>query len=236
VFAVTSDILFPAFSRTLKGLTGLNSIIESIQQWFEVLLDSIRTWLETWGYLVIFAMTFLENSAFMGLIAPGEWTLVVAGLLASEGTLELPWLYAAAITGAVLGDITGYIIGRTGGYRFFLRYGHYFRFKESYLDTTKEYFRKHGGKTVFVGRFVPFVKVFAPMSAGIGRMPVARFIAWDAPGAIIASSLLITGGYLFGESWQRINQYIGWAAGLIFAVIIISAASAVAVRRRRRLE
>jgi membrane protein DedA with SNARE-associated domain len=209
----------------MKGLPGLDSLIESI-----------RLWIETWGYLVIFMMTFLENSAFMGLIAPGEWTLVVAGLLASEGTLELPWLYTAAISGAVLGDIAGYIIGRTGGYGFFTRYGHYFRFKQSYLDVTEEYFDRHGGKTVFIARFVPFVKVFAPMSAGIGRMPVLRFLAWDVPGAIIASSLLITGGYIFGESWSRINQYIGWVAGLIFGVIVIVAVSAIIHRRRKSLE
>lgn len=212
----------------------MDSIIDSIRTWADTLIESIGVWLETWGYLVIFIMTFLENSAFMGLVAPGEWTLVLAGLLASEGTLQLPWLYVAAITGAVLGDTAGYIIGRTGGYRFFLRYGHYFRFKQSYLDATKEYFLRHGGKTVFIGRFVPFVKTFAPMSAGIGRMPAGRFLAWDIPGAIIANSLLLTGGYLFGESWRRVNQYIGWVAGLIFAVIVISAVSAVIYRRRRR--
>ncbi len=181
-------------------------------------------------------MTFLENSAFMGLIAPGEWTLVFAGLLASEGTLKLPWLYPAAITGAVLGDIAGYIIGRKGGYRFFSRYGRYFRFKQSYLETTQAYFLRHGGKTVFIGRFVPFVKVFAPMTAGIGRMPFARFLAWAVPGAVLASSLLITGGYLFGESWRRVNEYIGWVAGVIFAVVVVGTAIVFLHRRRRRLE
>ncbi len=204
----------------------------SLQQ----VLDIILGWLESWGYLLVFVMTFLENSAFTGLVAPGEWTLVIAGLLAAKGTFVLAYLYPAAISGAVLGDITGYLIGRRGGYRVISRYGRYFRFKQSYLDTTKDYFLRHGGKTVFIGRFVPFVKVFAPMTAGIGRMPFAKFLAWDIPGAVIASSLLITGGYLFGESWRRINQYIGWAAGLLFAVAVGGAVIAFAVRRRRRLE
>lgn len=199
-------------------------------------IDIVLGWLEQWGYVVVFLMTFFENSAFLGLVAPGEWTLVTAGLLASNGTLQLPWLYPVAIAGAILGDTTGYIIGRTGGYRVISRYGRYLRFKPSYLDTTRDYFLRHGGKTVFIGRFVPFVKVFAPMTAGIGHMPVWRFIAWDVPGAIIASSLLITGGYIFGESWRRVNQYIGWGAGVVFAVVVVGAALTFIYRRRRRIE
>lgn len=202
----------------------------------ESIVDTVLSWLQQWGYVVVFMMTFLENSAFLGLVAPGEWTLVFAGLLASEGTLQLPYLYPVAITGAILGDITGYIIGRTGGYQAISRYGRYLRFKESYLETTKEYFVLHGGKTVFIGRFVPFVKVFAPMTAGIGRMPFMRFLAWDMPGAIIASSLLITGGYIFGESWRRISQYIGWGASAVFAVFVVGAAVIFIRRRRKRLQ
>ena len=67
-------------------------------------------------------------------------------------------------------------------------------------------------------------------------MPFGRFLAWNVPGAIIATSLLITGGYIFGESWQRINQYIGWGAGLVFAVLVIVFSTVFVVRRRRRLE
>ena len=202
----------------------------------EGLINYILGWLNDWGYIVVFLMTYLENSAFLGLVAPGEWTLIFAGLLASQGTFELTWLYPVAISGAILGDISGYILGRCGGYRVLLRYGRYFFFKKRYLELTRAYFNRHGGKTVFIGRFVPFVKVFAPMSAGIGRMPFGRFLAWNVPGAIIATSLLITGGYIFGESWQRINQYIGWGAGLVFAVLVIVFSTVFVVRRRRRLE
>jgi membrane protein DedA with SNARE-associated domain len=199
-------------------------------------VNIILGWLENWGYLVVFVMTFLENAAFTGLIAPGEWTLVLAGLLASQGTLVLYYLYPAAIAGAIIGDLSGYIIGRKGGYKLFSRYGRYFRFKQSYLDLTEEYFKRHGGKTVFIGRFVPFVKVFTPMTAGIGRMPFARFIAWSIPAATVSSALLITGGYLFGESWRTINQYIGWAAGAIFAVVVVITVTIIIVRRRRQYE
>lgn len=204
--------------------------------YLETIVDHVQTWLQQWGYIVVFLMTYLENSAFVGLVAPGEWTLVLAGLLASHGTFHLSYLYPVAIVGAILGDTTGYVIGRTGGYKVISRYGRYVRFRESYLDTTKEYFHRHGGKTVFIGRFVPFVKVFTPMTAGIGHMPVARFLAWDLPGAIIANSLLITGGFIFGESWRRINQYIGWGAGVVFAVFVLAMALAVIYRRRHKVE
>jgi undecaprenyl-diphosphatase len=202
----------------------------------ETVVNHILAWLQDWGYYVVFFMTFLENSAFLGLVAPGEWTLILAGLLASQGTFELSWLYPAAISGAVLGDLAGYLLGRHGSYRILIRYGRYFRFKESYLEMTGRYFDRHGGKTVFIGRFVPFVKVFAPMTAGIGRMPFGRFLAWNIPGVVLATSLLITGGFLFGESWQRINRYIGWGAGLAFAVMVVIIATAVVIRRRRRIE
>ncbi|MHB1412947.1 MAG: DedA family protein [Thermoleophilia bacterium] len=103
-------------------------------------IESITPQLGNWGYLLVFVMTFLETSAFVGLVVPGEVTLLLAGLLASQGYFDLSALIALASAGAILGDSTGYAIGRYGGIKFLRRFGRFFFFRESYLETAERYF------------------------------------------------------------------------------------------------
>lgn len=203
----------------------------------DINLESIIPVVERWGYLIVLLLTFLENSAFVGLVIPGEVTLLIAGFISSGGIpdvyLSLPWLYVIAITGAITGDITGYLLGRLGGYRFLLRYGRYFRFKEEHMEKTQGYFLKYGGRTVFVGRFISVVKVFAPLSAGVGKMPFGRFLLYDGLGAIIASSLLLTAGYFFGESWVAINNWLGLSGGIAFVAVLTAIVTLLVYRWRK---
>lgn len=181
-------------------------------------------------------MTFLETSAFVGLLVPGEVTLLIAGLLASQGMLELWGLMIAASIGAVLGDSAGYWIGRSGGVKVLRRYGKYFFFKEKYLDTTESYFKAHGGKTVLFGRFVGVVRAFGPVVAGISRMPYGRFLAYDVIGAILSVTLILVLGYFFGESWSLVSDLLGWGGAVAFGLIVVVAAGIALWRRWRRSE
>lgn len=191
-------------------------------------------WVGDWGYWVVLLMTFLETSAFVGLIVPGEVTLLIAGWFASRGILQMPWLLAAAWLGAILGDSAGYAIGRYGGVRFLRRFGRYFLFRERYLETSYRYFRDHGGKTVIFGRFVGIIRAFGPVVAGISRMPYGRFLAYDIVGAVLSSTLVLSLGYFFGESYKVISRWLGWGGVVIFTVIVAAVIVVKVIRKRRR--
>lgn len=200
----------------------------------ENILDIILPQLQYWGYWIVFAVTFLENSAFVGLVMPGDVTLLVAGLLSSQGVLDLAPLIAVAATGAILGDSAGYFIGRYGGLKFLRRYGRYFLFKEKYLETANHYFQVHGGKTILFGRFVMVVKSLTPVAAGISRMPYGLFLVYNVIGSILSVTTVLVLGYFFGESWRLIGKWLGWGGAIAFAAVLALAISWWAYRWWRR--
>ncbi|MCL4456603.1 MAG: bifunctional DedA family/phosphatase PAP2 family protein [Nitrospirae bacterium] len=179
--------------------------------------------LNHWGYYVLFLMTFLETSAFLGLLVPGESMVVIAGLLASRGVLELGDVIWVASLGAITGDTVGYFIGYRFGEGFFLKYGKYFFFKKEYLDEAKGFFDKHGGKTVFIGRFMAWLRAFAPVVAGISRMHYSRFLFFNLAGGIVWAAIFSLLGYFVGNSWDIIKTYLGRFGifGFIIGAVII---------------
>ncbi len=165
--------------------------------------------LNHWGYAILFAMTFLETSAFLGLLVPGESLVVMAGLLASRGVLEIGDVIWTASLGAILGDTVGYFIGSKFGKPFFLKYGSYIFFKSEHLDEAEGFFKKHGGKAVFLGRFMGWLRAFAPVVAGISRMHYPRFLFFNVIGGISWAAVLSLVGYFAGSSWEIIDRYLG---------------------------
>lgn len=174
--------------------------------------------LNHWGYYVLFLMTFLETSAFLGFLVPGESMVVIAGLLTSRGVLELGDVIWVASLGAITGDTVGYFIGYRFGEGFFLKYGRYFFFKKEYLDEARGFFEKHGGKTVLLGRFMAWLRAFAPVVAGISKMHYPRFLFFNVAGGIVWATIFSLLGYFVGNSWDIIKTYLGRLG--IFAFII----------------
>jgi membrane protein DedA with SNARE-associated domain/membrane-associated phospholipid phosphatase len=181
------------------------------------ILDILLPHLTQWGYSIIVLMTFLETSAFLGLLVPGESVVVIAGLLASKGILALGDVILAATCGAIMGDTVGYFIGHRFGEGFFLTYGHYFFFKREYLDEAKGFFEKHGGKTVFMGRFMAWLRSFAPVVAGISKMRYSKFLLFNAAGGTAWATIFSLLGFFIGNSWGIIKVYLGRVG--IFAFI-----------------
>lgn len=173
------------------------------------LLNIILPHFNHWGYYILLLMTFLETSAFLGFIVPGESIVVIAGLLASRGVLELGDVIWIASLGAIMGDTAGYFLGRRFGEGFFLKYGKYFFFNKEHLDETKGFFDKHGGKTVFFGRFMAWLRAFAPIVAGISKMHYPRFLFFNVAGGIIWAAAFSVLGYFAGNSWDMIKGYFG---------------------------
>src|SRR3569832_2204853 len=137
-----------------------------------------------WGYLIIFLGATLEASAFLGVFVPGESLVLIGGFLANRGQLDLGDLIALVAAGAVIGDSIGYELGRYLGRPWLLRYGRWAGLRPEHLDRVDRAVEKHGGKPVFFGRFVGFLRALVPFIAGASRMQYRQFLFYNALGGI----------------------------------------------------
>jgi len=173
--------------------------------------------------LVVFLLPALESSAFVGFLFPGEIALVLGGVLAYQGRVPLAAVLAAGITGAVIGDSVGYLVGRRWGRR--VIDGSLGRFvKQDHLDRGERYLRERGGKAVFFGRFTAALRVTIPSLSGIARLPYRTFAAYNVAGGIVWATAVILLGYLGGSSWKHVEHLasrIGLAALVLFAVVVL---------------
>lgn len=173
-----------------------------------------------WVYGIILIFTFLETSALLGLLVPGESVVVIGGILASLEYLAVWQVAAVASVGAIIGDSVGYLLGRRYGVSLLQMLGNRWYTSQTLLERTGEYFRRHGGKTVFFGRFVGFLRAFGPLVAGISRMPYRSFLFYDVIGAVLWAVTFTAVGYLAGESWDIVSAYVGRVGALIFTLVI----------------
>jgi membrane-associated protein len=151
-----------------------------------------------WTYLLLFAIIFFETGLVITPFLPGDSLLFVAGALAAGGILNLNMLVAAFVLGAVCGDTVNYWLGSYIGIHVFKE-----RFpnliKKEYLDDTNAFYEKYGGATIFVARFVPVVRTFAPFLAGVGNMEFHRFLFYNVLGAVAWTLAVVLAGYYFGR-------------------------------------
>jgi len=211
-------------------------------QLIKQLMGWVVSMLRRWGYYVVFIATFLETSAFIGLLVPGETTVVVAGFFAALGAIEpgtpiyvqLLKVMGLAAAGAFLGDTTGYFIGRYLGEKLALKMGKFFFVRERELDKVRHYINRHGGKTIFFGRFTSFLRAFAPFVAGVTKMPIRKFLFYDATGAIpwaVGVSLL---GYIFRESWEQAQKLVNDATYILIALFLVAVIIIFYHKRRKK--
>jgi membrane-associated protein len=150
-----------------------------------------------WTYVILFAIIFFETGLVITPFLPGDSLLFVGGAAAASGILDLQLLIVTIIAGAVLGDTVNYWIGNRVGLHLFCE-----RFpnlvKKEYIDRTYGFYEKYGGATIFVARFVPMVRTFAPCLAGIGTMHYRRFLFYNVLGAIVWTLVIVLGGYYLG--------------------------------------
>ena len=150
-----------------------------------------------WTYVILFAVIFAETGFVVTPFFPGDSLIFVSGTFAATGLLSFPLLLATLSLAAIAGDTVNYWIGRFLGPRIFKRADARF-FKREYLERTQEFYEKHGGKTIFLARFIPVIRTFAPFVAGIGRMKYGKFIAYNIFGGIVWVALFLFAGYYFG--------------------------------------
>ena len=172
----------------------------------------IQRLLETYGYLAVLLLVGLES---LGIPLPGETALLTAAAYAAAGHLSIVGVIGAAAIGAVLGDAGAYWIGRSGGLALVRRYGRVFRVDEAKLERAQLFFRRHGGKTVFFGRFVSLLRMLAALLAGVTRMPYGRFSLYNVTGGICWALLFGSLGYAFGRHLPQLEHAIGQAGALV---------------------
>jgi membrane-associated protein len=151
----------------------------------------------TWTYGLLFLIVFCETGLVVTPILPGDSLLFAAGAIAALGSLD-PWmLFALLASAAVLGDMANYWAGRYFGARIFKPDARIL--KTEYLERTQRFYERHGGKTIVLARFMPFVRTFAPFVAGMGSMQYRRFFLYNVVGAILWVGICVAAGYAFGN-------------------------------------
>jgi undecaprenyl-diphosphatase len=202
----------------------------------ERILEFLVPYLQQFGYPTLFIITFLETSAFLGLIAPGEAVIVLCGFYAYRGVLDVELVALISIVGAILGDQVGYLLGKTYGHGLVRRFGKYFLFSEKRLVATERFYAKHGGKTVFIGRFMSILRSFGPVVAGISRMRYRTFLAWSVASCVVWGITFTLIGYFFGKSWEVIEGYMGWGGAVGFVLGVLAVLWFLHRKREKELE
>jgi membrane protein DedA with SNARE-associated domain len=196
------------------------------------LLGSITSFIDQhshWALLLLFALLAMES---FGLPLPGETALIACGVLASQGSLSIVAVIVVAIAAAIIGDNLGYWTAREGGRSLLFRYRPTRHAAERYLPRGERFFARHGGKAVFLARFVAVLRVTAAWSAGLSRMNGWRFFAWNAAGGVIwATGIGLLSYYLGDAVAKAIGTYGLYAAG---GAIILAALGYLIVRRIER--
>ena len=172
------------------------------------------------GLTVLIAIVFVETGLFVGFFLPGDSLLVTAGLFAASGHLELWSLFLFVSLAAIIGDTVGYAIGASTGPKIFTRENSLF-FHKKHLTTTKEFYDRYGGITIIIARFMPIVRTFAPLVAGVGGMQYSRFALYNVMGGVGWVVSMTSIGYILGRTIPDIDKYIQVVIALVIGLSLL---------------
>ena len=192
-------------------------------------LDDLVRW---GGYAILVAIVFVETGLLVGFFLPGDSLLITAGLVAATGVLNIWWLNVLLVVAAIVGDSVGYAIGWRIGPRLFTR-PKSLLFNPRHVERTRAFYARYGAKTIVIARFVPIVRTFAPVVAGVGQMEYRRFLFYNVAGGVGWVTSMTWAGYLLGQTVPNISEHIHV---LVVVVILLSLIPIVVelVRERRR--
>jgi membrane-associated protein len=173
----------------------------------------------SFGYLGLVAVIFAETGLFFGFFLPGDSVLFTAGLLASQHYFSIWYLVLLVSIAAILGDSVGYWFGAKVGPHLFTREDSLF-FKKRYIEETHAYFERFGASTIILARFVPIVRTFAPILAGVGRMRYSLFLRYNIVGGVLWGAGVTLGGYYLGRLIPNVDRYL---LPIILLIIVVSA-------------
>jgi membrane protein DedA with SNARE-associated domain len=187
----------------------------------------------TWAILlVVGAVVFAEDALFVGFVIPGETAAILGGVASSQGHVPLAAVLAVVIVAAIVGDSVGYEVGKHFGPR--LLDLKIFAKRRDRLHDAQDFLARRGGVAVFLGRWVAFFRAVMPALAGTAQMPYRRFLAFNAAGGIVWGAVVVTLGYLAGNSYARIEKTVGRTAALVVLGLVVVGVIAWRVREHRR--
>jgi membrane-associated protein len=163
--------------------------------------------IQSGGLLMIALIVYAESGMMVGFFLPGDTLLLSAGVLAASGQFPIEMTVGVIALAAVLGDNTGYLIGRTAGRRLFRKQDGLI-FRQEYVQRAEKFYEKHGAKTLLIAHYVPIVRSFAPLVAGVGKMNRAQFFIYDLIGAASWAVIVTLLGYWFGSRIPDLDKYI----------------------------
>jgi membrane-associated protein len=188
--------------------------LELIEEFFRKVYN-VPELIRMGGLIGLVLIVFAETGLMVGFFLPGDSLLVTAGLFAAKGDLNIVWLILALIAAAIIGDATGYWIGRRAGKALYSRPNSFF-FRKQHLVKTHEFYERHGGKTIVIARFVPIIRTFAPVVAGAAEMTYRQFAVYNVLGGIGWVLSMTLTGYLLGRAVPDIDKNIH----IVVAVVI----------------
>lgn len=193
-------------------------------------LDDLIRW---GGYLVLVAIVFTETGLLVGFFLPGDSLLITAGLVAAAGGLNIWWINVLLAVAAVSGDSVGYAIGARIGPRLFTREKSLL-FNPAHVERTRRFYARHGAKTIVIARFVPIIRTFAPVVAGVGTMEYRRFLVYNIAGGVGWVTSMTWAGYLLGRAIPNIGEYVHVVVVIVIVLSVIPIVVEIFRERRRR--
>jgi membrane-associated protein len=195
--------------------------MEILQDLFHRVYD-VEALIKWGGLAMICAIVFAETGLMIGFFLPGDSLLVTAGVFAAAGFIDLTLLLILVSLCAVVGDQLGYYIGQKTGQALFTREDSLL-FKRSHVLKAQAFYEKYGAKTIVIARFVPIVRTFAPVIAGVGRMNYRRFVTYNFAGGVLWVFSMVLTGYLLGSAVPNINEHIHLVIGIVIILSILPA-------------
>jgi membrane-associated protein len=198
------------FALTTAGVVQLPDL--------EAALTDLSDTLGTWTYALVGGLAFLETGAFVGLVAPGETAVVLGGVVAAQGEVNLVAMVLLVWLAAAAGDLASFVLGRRLGRRFLVARGPRFGVTPPRLARVEDFFDRHGPKAILVGRFVGIVRAVAPFLAGSSGMRLRAFLPWSILGTAAWATTFTLVGYVFHRSFSAAADYVTHGA---FALAVV---------------
>jgi len=190
------------------------AIVKTVIDWFGPLYAGVL------GYALIAAIVFLDRGAFTGVVIPGDLFLALGGIYAARGDLALPVVIVVGLVAGLAGETMSYWLGRSYGVRIIRHLPLANRF-EKHLDSARDYFKRHGGKTVFIGRYVSVAGTFMPFAAGMSEMAFPRFLLFDALAIAAWAAGVATLGYVLNSQIELVDKIISDFGWLVLAAVVL---------------
>jgi len=193
-------------------------------------LDDLVRW---GGYVALVAIVFAETGLLIGFFLPGDSLLITAGLVAATGALNIWYVNGLVIAAAIIGDSVGYAIGARLGPRLFTREKSLL-FNPRHVERTRTFYARHGAKTIVIARFVPIIRTFAPVVAGVAQMEYRTFVVYNVAGGVGWVTSMTWAGYLLGQAVPNISDHIHIIVGIVILLSLVPIAIEILKERRRR--